>query len=87
MHYSTLTTAPAPPPPPPAAAGYNVAVVTFGQTGSGKTYTLVGPDATFAMSEAEFGVLPRAVRHVFAALKVREKLHHVVAAVVTASAY
>ncbi|XP_043227018.1 kinesin-like protein KIF18B [Amphibalanus amphitrite] len=49
--------------------GYNVAVVTFGQTGSGKTFTLVGPDATFAMSEAEFGVLPRAVRHVFAALK------------------
>ena len=54
-----------------SAAGYNVAVVTFGQTGSGKTFTLVGPDATFAMSEAEFGVLPRAVRHVFAALKVR----------------
>ncbi|XP_037088827.1 kinesin-like protein KIF27 [Pollicipes pollicipes] len=49
--------------------GYNVAVVAFGQTGSGKTYTLVGPDATFAMTEAEFGILPRAVRHVFAALK------------------
>ena len=48
-----------------------MAIVTFGQTGSGKTFTLVGPDATFAMSEAEFGVLPRAVRHVFAALKVR----------------
>lgn len=48
--------------------GYNVAVVAFGQSGAGKSYTLVGPDTLFAMSEMDFGIIPRSVRHIFSHL-------------------
>lgn len=46
--------------------GCDVSVVTFGQIGTGKTYTLLGPGLHCALSESEYGVIPRFVREVFA---------------------
>lgn len=45
--------------------GYNISIIAYGQTGSGKTYTVFGPGLLFAMNEADFGLVPRAVRHIF----------------------
>ena len=46
--------------------GYNACIMAYGQTGSGKTFTMVGTDK-------EPGVIPRAIRRLFAILKEREK--------------
>jgi len=45
--------------------GYNISIIAYGQTGSGKSYTVFGPGLLFAMNEADFGLVPRAVRHIF----------------------
>jgi len=48
--------------------GYNVAVIAYGASGCGKTYSLVGPDLTPALSEEQFGIIPRLVRSLFRAI-------------------
>ncbi|XP_068524903.1 carboxy-terminal kinesin 2-like [Anas acuta] len=45
-----------------ALDGYSVCIFAYGQTGSGKTYTMEGPGGADPTS---WGVIPRAVRHVF----------------------
>lgn len=50
--------------------GYNISIIAYGQTGSGKTYTVFGPGLLFTMNEADFGLVPRAVRHIFYKKKV-----------------
>ncbi|KAF8157868.1 P-loop containing nucleoside triphosphate hydrolase protein, partial [Crassisporium funariophilum] len=45
-----------------AMAGFNAVVFAYGQTASGKTYTLTG-------TPAEPGIIPRAMRDVFAVIK------------------
>uniref|UniRef100_A0AAG5DUG3 Kinesin motor domain-containing protein n=1 Tax=Anopheles atroparvus TaxID=41427 RepID=A0AAG5DUG3_ANOAO len=48
-----------------ALQGYNATVLAYGQTGSGKTYTMgTGFDPSEAQ-EAQEGIIPRAVRHLF----------------------
>ena len=51
--------------------GYNISIIAYGQTGSGKSYTVFGPGLLFAMNEADFGLVPRAVRHIFYKKKVK----------------
>ena len=45
-------------------------MIVYGQTGAGKTYTVFGPGLLYTMNEADFGMVPRAVRHIFCKLKV-----------------
>ncbi|XP_071885921.1 uncharacterized protein [Anas platyrhynchos] len=45
-----------------ALDGYPVCIFAYGQTGSGKTYTMEGPGGADPTS---WGVIPRAVRHLF----------------------
>ncbi|XP_040162484.1 kinesin-like protein KIF21B isoform X5 [Anopheles arabiensis] len=47
-----------------ALQGYNATVLAYGQTGSGKTYTM-GTGFERALPEAQEGIIPRAVRHLF----------------------
>ncbi|XP_049283381.1 kinesin-like protein KIF21B isoform X3 [Anopheles funestus] len=47
-----------------ALQGYNATVLAYGQTGSGKTYTM-GTGFERAVPEAQEGIIPRAVRHLF----------------------
>ena len=54
--------------------GYNISIIAYGQTGAGKTYTVFGPGLLYAMNEADFGLVPRAVRHIFGKKKVIFKL-------------
>jgi kinesin family protein 3/17 len=63
------------------ATGVNVCVVAYGQTGSGKTYTMLGRgyDDEAADThegglepEDEWGIIPRAVNHLFALLSALE---------------
>ena len=44
--------------------GYNATLLAYGQTGSGKTYTM-GTATTEGLLEPEWGMLPRAIRHLF----------------------
>ncbi|KAK7479550.1 hypothetical protein BaRGS_00029187 [Batillaria attramentaria] len=44
--------------------GYNSTVFAYGQTGSGKTYTIGGGDIS-ALTEEEYGVIPRALHQMF----------------------
>merc|ERR1719272_1252743 len=44
--------------------GYNGTIIAYGQTGSGKTHSVIGA----VDDEAEAGLLPRAVRHIFEAI-------------------
>ena len=53
-----------------ASKGYNISIIAYGQTGSGKTYTIFGPGLLYAMNEADFGMVPRSVRHIFYKKKV-----------------
>ena len=50
-----------------AAAGYNGTVVAYGQTGAGKTHTMRGVEAPGKALHADAGVVPRALRDLFAA--------------------
>ncbi|PSN44964.1 Kinesin-like protein costa [Blattella germanica] len=45
--------------------GYDISIITYGQSGSGKTYTIVGPGLHCALSETEYGIIPRATREIF----------------------
>ncbi|XP_058028156.1 kinesin-like protein KIFC1 isoform X3 [Ahaetulla prasina] len=47
-----------------ALDGYHVCIFAYGQTGSGKTYTMEGPDD---LGSETAGMIPRAVRQIFAA--------------------
>lgn len=53
--------------------GYNVSIVAYGQSGAGKTYTIFGPGLLFTMNESNFGVVPRALRHIFQKIQVQSK--------------
>ncbi|XP_064634767.1 kinesin-like protein KIF27 isoform X2 [Lineus longissimus] len=48
--------------------GYNCTVFAYGQTGSGKTYTIGGGNIA-DLTEDEFGILPRAIKHIFARME------------------
>ncbi|CAG5123649.1 unnamed protein product, partial [Candidula unifasciata] len=48
--------------------GYNATVFAYGQTGSGKTYTIGGGDIT-TLTEEEYGIIPRAITHMFKIMK------------------
>ncbi|KAG9352913.1 hypothetical protein JZ751_017489, partial [Albula glossodonta] len=50
--------------------GYNATVFAYGQTGSGKTYTM-GTGFDVNVSEAEQGIIPRAVRQLFRGIEQR----------------
>ena len=45
--------------------GFDFFVITYGGRSSGKSFTLFGPDHGPLRSEADFGILPRFVRHIF----------------------
>jgi hypothetical protein len=45
-------------------------VIAYGQSGSGKTYTIFGPGLHCALSETEYGVVPRVTREIFSQLTV-----------------
>lgn len=51
-----------------ALKGYNATVLAYGQTGSGKTYTM-GTGFDRDISECHEGIIPRAVRHLFAGIQ------------------
>ncbi|CAL4144988.1 unnamed protein product, partial [Meganyctiphanes norvegica] len=57
--------------------GYNVTVVAYGQTGSGKTHTMgtAGQDAAIDVGE---GIIPRAVRDIFAGVVERDSCEFLV---------
>lgn len=48
--------------------GFDISVVTYGQHGCGKTYTILGPGIDCAHSEADQGIVPRAVRDIYGRL-------------------
>ena len=48
--------------------GYNGTLLAYGQTGSGKTHSVIGS----VDSDAEAGLLPRAVRHIFEGIVANE---------------
>ncbi|KAH8046947.1 hypothetical protein JL720_16232 [Aureococcus anophagefferens] len=50
-----------------AASGYNGTVVAYGQTGAGKTHTMRGVEAPGKALHADAGIVPRALRDLFAA--------------------
>ncbi|KAM8715426.1 hypothetical protein ACLKA7_002474 [Drosophila subpalustris] len=47
--------------------GYNATVLAYGQTGSGKTYTM-GTGFDQASGDHQLGIIPRAIRHIFAGI-------------------
>ncbi|ALC38295.1 Klp31E [Drosophila busckii] len=47
--------------------GYNATVLAYGQTGSGKTYTM-GTGFDNASDDYQLGIIPRAIRHIFAGI-------------------
>ncbi|XP_031438315.1 kinesin-like protein KIF21A isoform X2 [Clupea harengus] len=52
--------------------GYNATIFAYGQTGSGKTYTMgTGFDVSFV--DEEFGIIPRAVAHLFSGIEQRKQ--------------
>ncbi|XP_053384729.1 kinesin-like protein KIF21A [Mercenaria mercenaria] len=52
--------------------GYNATVFAYGQTGSGKTYTM-GTGFDVNIPEAEIGIVPRAVDHLFRGIEERKR--------------
>jgi hypothetical protein len=53
-----------------SVTGYDISVIAYGQSGSGKTYTIFGPGLHCALSETEYGIIPRATREIFSRLTV-----------------
>ncbi|XP_067655399.1 kinesin-like protein KIF27 [Haliotis asinina] len=51
--------------------GYNATVFAYGQTGSGKTYTIGGCNIS-AITEDEYGTIPRAINQMFDIMKSNE---------------
>ena len=59
-------------------AGHNVTVFAYGQTGSGKSFTMGTNDKCEAVeSNPNLGVIPRALRDVFASILERSDSHDV----------
>ncbi|XP_035825943.1 kinesin-like protein KIF27 isoform X2 [Aplysia californica] len=58
--------------------GYNATVFAYGQTGSGKTYTIGGGDIT-TLTEEEYGIIPRALVHMFQKMEEDKKKSYTVA--------
>lgn len=61
--------------------GYNATTLAYGQTGAGKTYTILGPSTSAALSgsseeESSIGVIPRALRDLFAQLEGKRTESH-----------
>uniref|UniRef100_A0A8C5D8C2 Kinesin-like protein KIF21A n=1 Tax=Gouania willdenowi TaxID=441366 RepID=A0A8C5D8C2_GOUWI len=52
--------------------GYNATIFAYGQTGSGKTYTM-GTGFDVNIGEAELGIIPRAVYHLFRGIEERRQ--------------
>ena len=52
--------------------GYNATLLAYGQTGSGKTHTM-GTSAADVASDEEWGMIPRAIRHLFRLKAERER--------------
>ncbi len=52
--------------------GYNATVLAYGQTGSGKTYSM-GTDFDVSCPDDQLGIIPRAVRHLFAGIDRRKE--------------
>ncbi|TNN00128.1 hypothetical protein fugu_011374 [Takifugu bimaculatus] len=52
--------------------GYNATVFAYGQTGSGKTYTM-GTGFDVNIADAELGIVPRAVHHLFQGIEERRE--------------
>uniref|UniRef100_A0A8C9SD09 Kinesin family member 21A n=1 Tax=Scleropages formosus TaxID=113540 RepID=A0A8C9SD09_SCLFO len=52
--------------------GYNATVLAYGQTGSGKTYTM-GTGFDVSVTDEEFGIIPRAIAHLFRGIEERQK--------------
>jgi hypothetical protein len=53
-----------------SVTGYDISVIAYGQSGSGKTYTIFGPGLHCALSETEYGIIPRVTREIFSQLTV-----------------
>uniref|UniRef100_A0AC35GRS5 Kinesin motor domain-containing protein n=1 Tax=Panagrolaimus sp. PS1159 TaxID=55785 RepID=A0AC35GRS5_9BILA len=51
--------------------GFNGTIFAYGQTGSGKTFTMLGPDE--ADDETKSGIIPRAIKNIFAVLNAEAK--------------
>jgi len=52
--------------------GINGTIFAYGQVGSGKTYSLLGPEPLSKTKPNEFGILPRAVQHIFRSLSLKK---------------
>ena len=52
--------------------GYDLFVITYGGKSTGKSYTLFGPDPDPLRSEADLGLLPRFLHHIFGKIKAPE---------------
>ncbi|KAJ9587210.1 hypothetical protein L9F63_019290, partial [Diploptera punctata] len=48
--------------------GYDISLIACGESGTGKTYTVLGPGLHCALSEIEYGMIPRATREIFSRL-------------------
>jgi len=73
------------------AKGFNSTIFAYGQTGSGKTYTMFGPhwednnlgyqntlgnsNNFFLTDHAQYGLIPKAIEHVFAELEDIQTAH------------
>ncbi|KAG8450958.1 hypothetical protein GDO86_003296 [Hymenochirus boettgeri] len=51
--------------------GYNATVLAYGQTGAGKTHTM-GSGFDLVVTDAELGIIPRAVRQLFSTIQERK---------------
>lgn len=54
-----------------AFEGFNATILAYGQTGSGKTWTMGSSSDSRALEETQ-GIIPRVIRHLFAAIAERE---------------
>ncbi|KAI9220464.1 P-loop containing nucleoside triphosphate hydrolase protein [Blastocladiella britannica] len=61
-----------------AVAGYSATVFAFGQTGSGKTFTMTGPPTI--SSPDHYGIIPRALRHLFEVIAANPNVKYTVRA-------
>ncbi|KAI8849547.1 P-loop containing nucleoside triphosphate hydrolase protein [Chytridium lagenaria] len=58
-----------------ALDGYSATIFAFGQTGSGKTFTITGPDTstTRECDPSRFGIIPRALQHLYQVLDQKQQ--------------
>ncbi|XP_061178029.1 kinesin-like protein KIF27 isoform X2 [Saccostrea echinata] len=55
--------------------GYNATVFAYGQTGSGKTYTVGGGNMN-ALTEEEYGIIPRALKDMFDYMQANKEVEY-----------